>query len=141
MAETAPAPLVDIDSIAIDLDREEAGVRRQWRSGVGLWIASSGRSAYQAQARELLRRAREERGDREPTERETLAMLAPAIAKHLLRGWEGLSRGGAPLPYSVAQAEQLLADERYYHLAAFVVAQAADLEAFLGAAAKSAEGD
>ena len=48
------------------------------------------------------------------------------IAKHILLGWQGLTDGGNPLPYSVETAQEILASDTYRPFRRWVIEVAND---------------
>lgn len=133
--------MTDLTNLRTDPARESRGVRRFWRDGIHLVIGSLGNPAYDRDRRECIRRAGDVLRELDPTSPEVLDVVAPAIARHILLGWDGITENGAPLPYSVAKATELLTDPGLRHLRAFVLQAADDVNAYLASQAASAEGD
>ena len=83
--------------------------------GVRLMVRSIETKDYQQQ-RELLVQRRMKDLRRAPTTPEMEPALSKLVARHLLRGWEGLSEGGKPLDYSPETALEKLSDPAYSDL-------------------------
>jgi len=134
--------MTDISTLMTDPDREARGVRRLWRDGIYLTIASLNGDAYLAHRRECLRRGGDRLRELEADSPEVLDVIAPALARHILVGWEGMSDAqGAPIPYSEAKAAELLAHPRLRHFRRFVIEAASEEAAYLARQGASAEGD
>lgn len=123
--------MAEFASILIDPKRAADGKWVRWLDGVELKIASSREKAYQDERKQLLkphiRAIRDDKLDGD----DLIVVLAPAIAKHLLKDWKGLEEGGAPLPYSLDKARDLLAHPNAPHLREFVLRAAGDDEQFI----------
>ena len=134
--------MTDIETLMTDPAREVRGVRRLWRDGIYLTIASLNGEAYLAPRRECLRSGGDRLRELEADSPEVLDVLAPALARHILIGWEGITDSAkAPVPYTEAKALELLLHPRLRHLRRFVLEAAGEEAAYLARKIESAEGD
>lgn len=126
---TDPTVGVDIETLAADLSLESSGIWREYVPGFELLIASTHQRAYQVELGAAIKANALAFSDPKTSQDEKRKLLAPIIAKHLVKGWKGLNVGGKPLGYSVAKATEILGDPRFHHLCEFVLqnAQVAEL--------------
>lgn len=118
---------MDIKSMASDVKKEVEGT---WRTYPGTdfecLIARMDNDEYTAAeaklrlSSEIQRRARK----RKPlNEAESRLIIAPLVARHIIKGWRGLSEGGAIVEYSPQRAEDMLRDPRFKHFYTWVLTE------------------
>ena len=117
-----------LEHLMVDKDKMKQGVLKEFTPFLGvtvkLLIGSSNSPDYLKESAQLIRdRLAEIRNDGTgKVERET---LLPAIAKHLLLGWENIDdEKGNPIPYSYESALKILSTPELYHLCDYVRVQA-----------------
>lgn len=105
---------LELSSIKRDLAREDEG---EWIEipewpGIKLKVRSIQSRDYQVQ-RGLLEQRLQKALGRQPTMPEWEPALGKLVARHLLRGWEGLLLDGQPLEYSPDTAIAMFADRQW----------------------------
>lgn len=127
---------MDIKSVKVDSKRGERGDWVDNIPGMGdlrLRVRSYANSDYQAfLSKEIAAVPREKRvegrvgGALLPQVRDD--MITRGIVEHILLGWENLSEGGEPIPYSKEKATEFMVDPDYRDLRDAVNWAATDVE-------------
>jgi len=119
---------MDFREFDVDPELEKAGVWIDEGDGCELLIAATGNPEYQRLVRKHLEPLwrKEQRGVRVPEE-QMRAAFAKVFAGSILNGWKGVTDGGEPVPYSRAEAESRLKNQRFR---AYIQGHAERLENF-----------
>lgn len=101
--------------IATDPELETGG---SWFDYMGArWlVASSDRPEFQRHQRQLLIPHQRKAKGGKLSPNEVISITAPAVARWLLVGWDGVLVGGKALPFSAAKAHEILTDARFLEL-------------------------
>jgi len=78
-------------------------------------VAPMGCRAYDEKIKELTKPLRRKRKGGRITESEMEVFIRTAIACVILTGWDGLSEGGKPVPYSVEKAENMFTENYQFY--------------------------
>lgn len=119
--------MVDISGLRIDPDKAKDGVWKTW-NGIRFRIGSTTTRAWQEAHRRTV--ATDRRAWMQMDLLEQLALLAPAIAEHLITGWEDLEEGGQPVPFSKEKARELMRDESLQELRIWVYQSALETDEY-----------
>ncbi len=121
--------MAKIGSLKTDLDKVEDGIWQTYVADVRLRIASVNNKAYRAHKDQLLRpHLRQLRAKEVPPE-QVLEIIKPAVAHHILKGWQNLQDdSGAEIPYSPQTALEFFRDPALGDLYAFVLEAAGEVE-------------
>ncbi len=105
--------MAKLSTLEMDPDLIEQGKRFPWKEDVVLIVASVRNQAYQEHVRALCRpHLAELRSEHCPPGRR-LEIIKPAVARHLLKGWENLQDDeGREIVYSPEKALELLNNPR-----------------------------
>lgn len=121
---------VKLKALRLDTDKESNGIWREFVPGLEFKVARSGNAAYRAEAAKVLA-PYAGRGSSGPRDIEMQPVLAPVMAKHILKGWRGLEdESGAEIVYSPEKAKEILEDPAHIDLFEQVLIWAADNEAY-----------
>lgn len=121
--------MAKITEIKSDMEKVEKGKWFDYALGIKLLIANIHNSKYRKMRTRLLRphqrRLKSMSGD------ETLEILKPAIAKHLLIGWRNIEdEKGNEIPYSSENALEFFNDPSLADLFTFVIDAAGENTSF-----------
>jgi len=125
--------MVKLSQIAVDPQKQAAGVWVPFFGDMELLIASAKSPEFSAFVRETLRPLKKEYRGGKIKEKQMRELMAPGVAKHLLRGWRGYTEddGKTERPYSVEHATELLLRADLAHMYDFVVKQSREFGNFL----------
>lgn len=124
--------MVKLSNIATDSAKQQNGVWFPFVADMELLIAAAVSPEWRKYVRETLRPRRKEYRAGRIKEAEMRRLMAPGVAKHLLKGWRGYEDdSGSAVPYSAEHAEQLLLREDLSHLYDFVVQKSRDYGNFV----------
>jgi hypothetical protein len=113
-----------------------------WILDIELNIGSFHDPRYKAEVRRLMKPHRRRAGADELSEGRIREVIRSPVAKYVLRGWRNWENDdGSPMEYSIAKAEELLADERLDHLYTFILNTGSDAEAHLAQAMEDDAGN
>lgn len=118
---------MDIKKIVADTEdtTEGAWVDYTEEEGVRFKLAYIGSDKYQDFVNEKMTRAR--RGRRDIPQDKSRAIIVEALARFVLKGWEGIEEGGEPLPINTENAKRLLTS---FKVREFVANEANDIDNF-----------
>lgn len=119
--------MVSLSAIKLNLSAVDGGVWRSdpWGLGFKLLVASGRNQAYVAAIRDALRL-------REKDEAAWTQKVSEALARHILKGWEGLDdESGKPIPYSYEQALEFMTSPETLHIREMVNAIADETAGYL----------
>lgn len=136
--------MAKLSSIASDPTLENNGVWRTYPgTDIKVLVARLGNPDYERHAKSLRRHKRAQAAaDGTLSEREAKDAIAPAVAKHILKGWENLQDDtGADIPYSEAEAIKLLCNDDYHDFYTWVLKVAQDSDAYRREAEAAAKGN
>lgn len=119
---------LDLNTLAVDTDKEEEGVWVEVGEGASLLIAHWGNKAFTAAMRRYVT-PKQHRLKNMP-EHEADALMAKVVSETILLDWKGVSIDGAEVPYSRAKAVELLTSRKYRSFRELVEGLAKDDEQF-----------
>jgi len=126
-------------AFATDANKEEDGIEVDIGDGATLRVARIGTKAYNKVINKLFtanKRALDLKNDAAAELSDRL--MAEAMAKTILKGWDGIEDGGKPLPYSIENAQRLLMIKDFR---ALVFEKANDFEAYKAAVEEDVSGN
>ena len=119
-----------LNAVRMDMDKAAEGVFVDYAEGIRIKIASSNSASYKEARRRLLSGQRKTRG-RMPSGEQVLDLLKPAIAKHLVLDWEGLTDDNdTEIPFSYDTALRYFNDPGLSDFFDFIIEQAGSIELF-----------
>lgn len=123
--------MAKIGTLKTDLKKAKEGVWVDYAAGIRLKIASISNRAYRDAVEMILKpHMNRIRHNLMPAE-ERLDLLKPAIAQHILIGWDNIEDdNGQKIPYSAAKALEFFKDPTLEDFFSFVVSTAGESEAY-----------
>jgi len=120
--------MVRLCDVAADLDRERDGVWVHYSQGIELKIARLRTPEYRRAVNKAMK-ARRERPFEDADD--AVAMLAPLIARYILKDWRNISDAeGKERKYTVDEGTRELLDPRNIDLYEFIVSKANEAALF-----------
>ncbi len=121
--------MAKIGSIKTDRDKVEEGVWRTYVQDVRLLIASVNNPAYREHKDRLLRPHLRQLRAKELAPEQVLEIIKPAVAHHILKGWQNLQDdSGAEIPYAPQTALEFFRDPAMADLYGFVLEVAGEVD-------------
>lgn len=112
---------LELDSIAVDPTLAQDGVWAEFLGGRFLLARRS--HEYNAKLGQLYNENLaiiKDKANPEVSTKKVLEIYQRAFAETVIKGWEGITKGGVPLPFSAEAAFMILSDPRQAELAQFL---------------------
>jgi hypothetical protein len=129
--------------LATDLEKEQSGVWVKYRNTeVQFKIARAGSEEFQAACRKARLAHKIQAEDAEISEDENRAIIAPVLAKHILKDWKNIEDDdGTPIPFTEQRAAEMLAQPEFKDVVAAIMLESASADNFRKKAEKKTQGN
>lgn len=123
--------MAKISAIKQDADKVDNGTMVRYAEDIMLRIANINNAAYREARTKILKPFLRQIRSKAMTAEEVLEVIKPAVAKHLLLGWENLQDDtGTEIEYSAEQALKFFRDPALSDLFMFVIETAGENELY-----------
>lgn len=123
--------MASLKQIAGNPEKEKEGIWTNYRdTDFALKIARVSNPDFDQHRRALIKPHRHRSSRGMLTEKEAGKIIAPAVAKHLVKDWRNLEDDGKAIPYSEQKCLEMLCDDKFYDLYEFILQVANDGEAY-----------
>jgi len=134
--------MAKITEIRTDMEKAENGVLVDYAAGIKLRIASINGAKYKKHRSRLLKPHLRQVRTKKLSADEVLEIIKPAVANHVLVGWENLEdEAGNEIPYTPEKALEFLKDPTLSDLYNFVLEIAGENEVYRHELTEEAEGN
>lgn len=119
-----------LSQISVSQAKVKDGRWVEYDMGIRLKIGSQMSIGYR-NARDKVMKPHMKRVRRGASTEEILRLQVPAVAQHILVGWENIEDdSGNPIPYTAEAAAEILSDPRYRDIYDFVLQESSDLDSY-----------
>lgn len=134
--------MAKLNEIEADLDGEMNGVWIPFVLDIEVLIARARAPKFLEALRKIKKRARAQNLDVEQMIEEDPKMMAPLVARHILKGWKNLDgEDGSPIEFSEEKALEILLNPKYIDFYIFVIRESNNAAIFANRKKQEAAGN